>query len=150
MKILGPAWQEIRLCSLCHPQENQLLQSRAQAGQLERRRWGSSCPGLAQRPPLFPHYFPMVKSGQHIHILCEVPGTRASPPSPPAPALGICLPLGGHTFINLTPVVQATTAAWETLIYIASDCQAWQIEATAPLGTEQGSKSSFFPRGGSL
>lgn len=47
-------------------------------------------------------------------------------------------------FINLTPIVQATTAAWETLIYIASECQAWQIEARAPLGTEQGSKSSLF------
>ena len=47
--------------------------------------------------------------------------------------------------INLTPIVQATTTAWETLIYIASECQARQIEARAPLGTEQGGKWSFSP-----
>lgn len=47
--------------------------------------------------------------------------------------------------INLTPILQATTAAWETRIYIASECQAQQVEARAPLGMEQGGKWSFFP-----
>lgn len=46
--------------------------------------------------------------------------------------------------VNLTPIVQATTAAWETLIYIATECQARQIEAQGTTWHRTGKKKVLF------
>lgn len=105
---------------------------------------GEKLPGAGPEGTVISHYLPIAKSGQCICISCEVLGTRHFISLPARPCL-LDLPAFRRPHAhNLTPIVQATTAAWETLIYIASECQTRQTEARAPLGTDQGGKWSFF------